>query len=214
MRAVALHDWGAHALGAAYQAKELSPLEVTQAVLDHIDRWEPVLHASYLLRPELALAQARDSEARWQRNRPLGPLDGVPVTIKDNIATQGDPTPLGTAATELIPAARNAPAAERLREAGAVLVCKTTMPDYGMLSSGLSTFHALARNPWDLSKTPGAAVPAQALHLPPVMVRCTWAPTLVARCACPLAGAAFSASSPALAGCRLTRPTPAVRPAP
>ena len=157
MTAVALHDWGAHALGAAYQAHELSPLEVTQAVLDHIERWEPVLHASYLLRPELALAQARASAARWQRNRPLGPLDGVPVTIKDNIATQGDPTPLGTAATELIPAARNAPAAERLREAGAVLVCKTTMPDYGMLSSGLSTFHALARNPWDLSKTPGGS---------------------------------------------------------
>ena len=157
MTAVALYDWGAHALGAAYQAHELSPLEVTQAVLDHIERWEPVLHASYLLRPELALAQARASAARWQRNRPLGALDGVPVTIKDNIATQGDPTPLGTAATELIPAARNAPAAERLREAGAVLVCKTTMPDYGMLSSGLSTFHALARNPWDLSKTPGGS---------------------------------------------------------
>jgi aspartyl-tRNA(Asn)/glutamyl-tRNA(Gln) amidotransferase subunit A len=87
----------------------------------------------------------------------LSALDGVPVTIKDNIATHGDPTPLGTAASELIPAPADAPPAARLREAGAVLLCKTTMPDYGMLSSGLSSFHALSRNPWDLSKTPGGS---------------------------------------------------------
>ncbi len=153
----ALHDLGAHALLASYRAGALSPVEVTQSVLDHIARWEPHLHASYLLRPELALAQARASEARWQRGAPLGPLDGVPVTIKDNIATAGDPVPLGTAATDLTPAAADAPPAARLKETGAVLVCKTTMPDYGMLSSGLSTFHALARNPWDLSKTPGGS---------------------------------------------------------
>ncbi|NBT55090.1 MAG: amidase [Betaproteobacteria bacterium] len=132
MTSPALHDLGAHA-------------------------WEPHLHASYLLRPELALAQARASEARWQRGEQQGPLDGVPVTIKDNIATLGDPVPLGTAATDLTPAAADAPPSARLKEAGAVLVCKTTMPDYGMLSSGLSTFHALARNPWDLSKTPGGS---------------------------------------------------------
>ena len=62
------------------------------------------------------------------------------------------PVPLGTAATELAPAERDAPPAARLREAGAVILGKTTMPDYGMLSSGLSSFHPLARNPWDLSE--------------------------------------------------------------
>ena len=157
MTSPALHDLGAHALLAAYRERTLSPVEVAQSVLAHMARWEPQLHASYLLRPELALAQARASEARWQHGAPLGPLDGVPVTIKDNIATAGDPVPLGTAATDLTPAAADAPPAARLRETGAVLVCKTTMPDYGMLSSGLSTFHALARNPWDLSKTPGGS---------------------------------------------------------
>ena len=81
----------------------------------------------------------------------------MPVTIKDNIATAGDPTPLGTAAVELLPAAADAPPAARLKEAGAVLIAKTTMPDYGMLSSGLSSFHKLARNPWDRSKTPGGS---------------------------------------------------------
>jgi aspartyl-tRNA(Asn)/glutamyl-tRNA(Gln) amidotransferase subunit A len=81
----------------------------------------------------------------------------VPTTIKDNIATEGDPTPLGTAAVELVPAPADAPPAARLREAGAVIVAKTTMPDFGMLSSGLSSFHKLARNPWNLGKTPGGS---------------------------------------------------------
>jgi len=154
---VRLNELGAHALIAGYRSRAFSPVEVAQAVLDHIARWEPHLHASYLLRPELALAQARASEARWRSDEPCGVLDGVPVTIKENIATQGDPVPLGTLATDLTPASADAPPAARLREAGAVMVCKTTMPDYGMLSSGLSSFHALARNPWDLSKTPGGS---------------------------------------------------------
>ena len=153
----ALHDWSAVELLTAFARRSLSPVEVTQAVLEHMERWEPHLHASYLLRAERALTQAHASEARWQRGTPCGPLDGVPVTLKENIATQGDPVPLGTAATELLPAAADAPAAARLREAGAVLLCKTTMPDYGMLSSGLSSFHATSRNPWDLSKTPGGS---------------------------------------------------------
>ncbi len=152
-----LHDLDAHELLAAYRRRDLSPVEVAQSVLTQIGRWEPHLHATYLLRPELALEQARASEARWLRGAPQGLLDGVPVTIKENIATRGDPVPLGTAATELVPAAADAPPAARLREAGAVVLCKTTMPDYGMLSSGLSTFHPLTRNPWDLSKTPGGS---------------------------------------------------------
>ncbi len=152
-----LHELGAQELLRGYKTRAFSPVEVAQAVLDHIARWEPHIHATWLLRPELALAQAKSSEARWLNNAPCGALDGVPVTIKDNIATQGDPTPLGSAAVALTPARTDAPPAARMREAGAVLVSKTTMPDYGMLSSGLSTFHALARNPWDLSKGPGGS---------------------------------------------------------
>jgi aspartyl-tRNA(Asn)/glutamyl-tRNA(Gln) amidotransferase subunit A len=152
-----MHDLSAQELLRGYEARAFSPVEVTQAVLEHIDRWEPHICATWLLRPELALQQARASEARWLKNAPCGALDGVPLTIKDNIATQGDPTPLGCAAVALTPAPADAPPAARMREAGAVLVSKTTMPDYGMLSSGLSTFHKLARNPWDLSKTPGGS---------------------------------------------------------
>jgi aspartyl-tRNA(Asn)/glutamyl-tRNA(Gln) amidotransferase subunit A len=153
----ALHELSAAALTEAYRRREISPVEVAQSVLGHVERWESHIHALYLLRPELALKQARASEARWQKGQPRGLLDGVPVTVKDNIATQGDPLPLGTAATELVPAAADAPPAARLRESGAVILAKTTMPDYGMLSSGLSSFHKLSRNPWDCSKTPGGS---------------------------------------------------------
>jgi Asp-tRNA(Asn)/Glu-tRNA(Gln) amidotransferase A subunit family amidase len=153
----ALHDLTAHQLLAAYRAGTLSPIEVAQDVLTRIARWEPHLAATWLLRPESTLQQARESEARWRSGTPLGALDGVPVTIKDNIATAGDPTPLGTRAVPLLPARADAPPAARLREAGAVLVSKTTMPDYGMLSSGLSTFHPLSRNPWDVRLTPGGS---------------------------------------------------------
>jgi aspartyl-tRNA(Asn)/glutamyl-tRNA(Gln) amidotransferase subunit A len=153
----ALHELTAAALIDAFRRRDLSPVEVTQSVLGHIERWEQHLKALYLLRPELALQQARASEARWLKGQPAGPLDGVPVTIKDNISTRGDPTPLGTAATDLVASAVDAPPAARLRETGAVIIAKTTMPDYGMLSSGLSSFHRLARNPWDRSKTPGGS---------------------------------------------------------
>ena len=109
----ALHDLPAHELLAAYRQRTLSPVEVTQAVLAHIARWEPHIQATYLLRPEAALAQARASEARWHKGEPQGLLDGVPSTIKENIATEGDPTPLGTAAVELVPAAADAPLGDR-----------------------------------------------------------------------------------------------------
>ena len=152
-----LHDLSATELMAAYRSKALSPVEVVRDVLKHITAWEPHLHATYALDAEAAMTQAKASQARWLKGQPQGALDGVPVTIKENIATKGVPVPLGSAATELVPAAHDAPPSARLREAGAVLLCKTTMPDYGMLSSGLSSFHALTRNPWDLSKNPGGS---------------------------------------------------------
>ena len=160
-----LADLSAAEMLVAYRNRQLSPVDVLAAVLQRIESWEPRLCALYAADPDAALQQARASEARWLRGEPLGcqngdhfqTLDGVPLTLKENIATQGCPMPLGTAATLLSPAIEDAPAAARLREAGAVLLAKTTMPDYGMLSSGLSSFHALSRNPWDLSKNPGGS---------------------------------------------------------
>src|SRR5271170_3893878 len=151
------HEMSAVALLDAFRRRQLSPVEAMRDVLDRVARFEPHIHATYLLAPERALADARVSEARWAKGEPLGPLDGVPATVKDNVATKGEPSPSGTAANDLTPAAADAPPAARLREAGAILFAKTTMPDYGMLSSGLSSFHPLTRNPWDLSRNPGGS---------------------------------------------------------
>jgi Asp-tRNA(Asn)/Glu-tRNA(Gln) amidotransferase A subunit family amidase len=152
-----LHEWSSAELGRAYARGELSPVEVVHALIAHIERWEPHLCATWAFDAAAALAMARASEARWRNGQALGALDGVPVTIKENIATRGMPVPLGSAATTLVPAAADAPPAARLREAGAVFLAKTTMPDYGMLSSGLSSFHKLTRNPWDLRLNPGGS---------------------------------------------------------
>lgn len=151
-----LADLSATELLAAYKARRLSPVEVTEAVIARIGAWEPKLDALYAYDPEGARAQAKASEVRWVKGEAL-PLDGVPGTIKENIRTKGVPVPLGTAANALAPAHDDAPPAARLREAGFVILGKTTMPDYGMLSSGLSSFHRLARNPWDVSKNPGGS---------------------------------------------------------
>ena len=157
----ALHALSVAELGALYRRGELSPVEVARDVIAHVQRCEPTLHATWAFDPEAALAMAREAQTRYLRAQPLSALDGVPVTIKENIATQGLPLAMGSAASVLVPAAADAPPAARLREAGAVFIAKTTMPDYGMLSSGLSSFHAQfggpARNPWDLSKTPGGS---------------------------------------------------------
>ena len=162
----------AAALAAAYASGKLSPVEATRECLARIDAWEPKLNAMYRLDRDGALEQARTAEARWSAGAPLSPLDGVPITIKENIHTRGDPAPIGTRANEDLPPQRDdAPSAARVREAGCVILGKTTMPDYGMLSSGVSSFHGVTRNPWMLNRNPsgsssGAGAAAAAGYAP------------------------------------------------
>lgn len=168
----AIHDLSAVELAARYADGSLSPVEVTRALLAHIDAWEPQLNAMYRLRRADALAEARTAEGRWRARAPLSPLDGVPLTIKENIATRGDPVPVGTRANDgLPPAAEDAPPAARAREAGCIILGKTTMPDFGMLSSGLSSLHGITRNPWRLDRntsgsSSGAGAAAAAGYAP------------------------------------------------
>jgi aspartyl-tRNA(Asn)/glutamyl-tRNA(Gln) amidotransferase subunit A len=140
-----------------YAGKRFSPSEYWLAVEDRVAAFEPQVQALYLYDPDSARAQAAASTERWARGETLGALDGIPVTLKELIATKGQPVPLGTAAVELTPATEDAPIAARMKEDGAVIFAKTTCPDYGMLSSGLSSFHPLSRNPWDLSQNPGGS---------------------------------------------------------
>ena len=153
----ALHDLSAVDMIAGFRARQFSPSDVLDDLLAHVALWEPHIKALYAFDPDGARAAAKASTERWQQGEPIGPLDGVPVTIKDNIATKGIAVPLGTVTTKLVPAEADAPPAARLREAGSIIFSKTTMPDFGMLSSGLSSFHPLTRNPWDLRQNPGGS---------------------------------------------------------
>jgi len=152
-----LHDLSAGELLRRYRNKSVSPSEVFADVEKHIARWEPHLKALYAYTPESARMEATASTERWAKGAPIGALDGVPATVKENIASKGTPMPLGTAAMGLTPMPQDAPPTARLREAGAIIFSKTTMPDYGMTSSGVSSFHPLTRNPWDVTKNPGGS---------------------------------------------------------
>lgn len=144
-------------LTALYDRRELSPLEYHQYLIDHVQRREPALNALSQFTPELVLEQAAASTQRWARGAPLGPLDGVPVTLKSLIATRGQLLDQGCAGLEPRLAVADAPPAARLREAGAVLLGKTCVPDFGMLSSGLSSLHGITRNPWNTALNPGGS---------------------------------------------------------
>src|SRR5829696_8016085 len=104
-----LHDLSAVDLIAGFRAKQFSPSEVLEDVLGHVAVWEPHIRALYAFDPDGARAAAKASTERWQKGEPVGALDGVPVTIKDNIATKGVPVPLGAASMPLVPAERDAP---------------------------------------------------------------------------------------------------------
>ena len=153
-----LAEFTATELLAAYRNRTASPVEATQAVLARIERLNPQLNAFCLVDAEAALQQARASEARWQRGAPIGPLDGVPTSIKDLILTRGWPTLRGSRTVDPTqPWEIDAPATARLREAGAVLLGKTTTPEFGCKGETNSPLTGITRNPWDLSRTPGGS---------------------------------------------------------
>jgi aspartyl-tRNA(Asn)/glutamyl-tRNA(Gln) amidotransferase subunit A len=141
-----------------YRSGAASPVEATREVLARIERLNPQLKAFVLVDAEAALQQARASEARWQQGAPLGPLDGVPASIKDLILTRGWPTLRGSRTVDPgQPWSVDAPASARLREAGAVLLGKTATPEFGCKGETNSPLTGISRNPWDLSKTPGGS---------------------------------------------------------
>ena len=141
-----------------YAAKAFSPVEVLDAVEDRIDRLNPDLNAFYVREQELARTLARASERRWARGEPTGPIDGVPITLKETLATVGTPLPSGTAALKDAPAQTlDSPVAASTTAEGAVRLGKTVMPDYGMLSSGVSSLHGISRSPWNREWTTGGS---------------------------------------------------------
>ena len=98
-----LHDLSAVDLIAGYRARQFSPSEVMEDVLAHVAAWEPHIKALYLLDVDAARAAAKLSTERWANDEPTGVLDGVPATVKDNIASKGQPMPLGAASVTRAP---------------------------------------------------------------------------------------------------------------
>lgn len=145
-----------------YRSGQASPVDATLAVLSRIERLNPKLNAFCLVDADAALASARASESRWQAHRssgaPVGELDGVPTSIKDLILTRGWPTLRGSRTVEPRQAWDvDAPATARLREAGAVLLGKTTTPEFGCKGETNSPATGITRNPWNLECTPGGS---------------------------------------------------------
>lgn len=152
------HEMTAAALSEAFDAHELSPVEVTQACLGRIGALDAEVNAFCHLDEGAALAMAEESEARWMAGEPLSPLDGVPVAVKDLLLTKGWPTRRGSLTVDARgPWNDDAPAVARLREAGAVLIGKTTTPEFGWKGSTDGPLTGITRNPWNLEKTPGGS---------------------------------------------------------
>jgi aspartyl-tRNA(Asn)/glutamyl-tRNA(Gln) amidotransferase subunit A len=141
-----------------YKRGKLSPVEATKAVLKQIASADKSINAMCLVDEGSALAAAKASERRWIRGKPKGALDGVPALIKDLLLTKGWPTLRGSKTIE--PKQEwneDAPSVARLKEHGAVLIGKTTTPEFGWKGVTDSPLTGVTRNPWDLSKTPGGS---------------------------------------------------------
>jgi aspartyl-tRNA(Asn)/glutamyl-tRNA(Gln) amidotransferase subunit A len=141
---------------ACYARRELDPMEVLQAVTERVARLNPSINAFACMNPQ-ALAQAGESAARWRAGRPLGPLDGVPVTVKDLVDIAGLPTRRGSRLTDPAPVGEDAPSVIGLKAAGAVILGKTTTTEYGWKSPGDCPLHGITRNPWNTECTPGGS---------------------------------------------------------
>src|SRR5215216_5572338 len=150
-------DLGATELTALFAKGSLSPLEALDAALARIGRLNPVLNAIVTLDPEGARAAARASTERWAKRTPLSPLDGVPVTIKDNLLVRGLRATWGSRLyADFVPDADELPVA-RLRGAGAVILGKTNVPELTLQGYTDNPLFGPTRNPWDPALTPGGS---------------------------------------------------------
>lgn len=153
-----LADASGGELACLYKKRAASPVETVHAVLQRIELLNERYNAFCLVDHEGSLEDARQSEARWFRDHPLSPIDGVPTTIKDIILTRGWPTLRGSLTVDRVqPWDVDAPATARLREAGAVLIGKTTTPEFGWKGVCDSPLTGVTRNPWNPAMTSGGS---------------------------------------------------------
>ena len=140
-----------------YRKRELSPVEVTLDQLDRIETFQPTINAFVIIDRDGALKAAQASEARWQKGEPLSIADGLGATVKDNIWLKDFPSRRGSLTSDPAPVKADAPAVARLRESGAVILGKTTLPEFGWIGACHSPLTGITRNPWKLDRTTGGS---------------------------------------------------------
>jgi aspartyl-tRNA(Asn)/glutamyl-tRNA(Gln) amidotransferase subunit A len=140
-----------------YKSRKLSPVDVTEACLKQVLKYNPVLNAICFMDEKSALHQARSAEKRWQKGEPKGALDGIPVTIKDWFDVKGWPTRFGSKTSSDLRQPTDAPPVARLREEGAIILAKTTLPEFGHKGVTDSPLTGTTRNPWNVAKTSGGS---------------------------------------------------------
>lgn len=142
---------------ALYEKKKLSPVEVTQACLKQVLKYNPVLNALCQMDESAALHQAKTSEKRWMKGGQKGQFDGIPVTVKDSFNVKGWPSRQGSLTTSNLPQRDDSPAVTLLRDAGGIIMGKTTMPEFGVKGVTDSPLTGITRNPWNPRKTCGGS---------------------------------------------------------
>ena len=149
--------WSASALVNAIQDKTLSSREVVQAHLDRMDAINGAVNAVTAVLAEEALAAADRADRRVASGDPVGPLHGLPITVKENIDVEGSATTQGVVSLRHSIAERDAPVIRHLKAAGAIVVARTNMPDFGLRWHTDNDLHGATMNPWDPSRTPGGS---------------------------------------------------------
>ena len=141
----------------AIAARQVSPVEVMQATLARAERFDPKLNCFTTYTPELALEAAKKAEQELMMGNAIGPLHGLPISVKDLIAVKDLKLTFGSRANANNVAAVDAPSVERVRAAGACIIGKTTTSEFGCKAVGDSPLTGITRNPWDTTKTPGGS---------------------------------------------------------
>ena len=144
-------------LAALIRAKKLSPVELTRAVLDRVERLNPTLNAFVTVTADAALAAARAAEQVVMNGGPLGPLHGLPFSIKDLALTKGVATKFGSHIFANRIGETDAPYVRRLHEAGGIMIGKTTSPEFGWKALGDCPLTGITRNPWNTNMTTGGS---------------------------------------------------------
>jgi len=144
-------------LARAVRQKQLSPVEITEAVLGRMEALNPKLNAFCTPTPDIAMAEARRAEQAVMDGEPLGLIHGVPYSVKDLVITKGVRTMRGSAIYADFVPEEDAPAVTRLQQAGGIMLGKTATPEFGWKGMTDSPVTGITRNPWDLTRTPGGS---------------------------------------------------------